>query len=354
MNQQEKMQIVTEEKLSWFIKDCLQACGFQKEESGIIADSLVEADLRGLNTHGVIRIPMYLNRVRAGLINPQAQYAVLMNKANLALLDAQNGMGQLASIAAMNLAIEKAGQSSVGMVGVSNSNHFGTAAYYSMMAASRGFVGIACSNTEPLMAAIGGADAVVGNNPLSIAIPQEDRPDLVLDMAMSAAAIGKIVLAQKKDGSIPWGWATDKHGQETTSAEEALDGGTLLPFSGPKGFGLALVVDVISGILTGAGYGSQVHSPFTDFSSPQNVGHMFMAINIAEFMPLELFYQRIKDMMDMLKSARKAPGITEVYYPGEIESNTYQLRKQHGIPLPEKLLSELNQYAQDLGVAHRL
>lgn len=346
--------LVKHEKLFEFAVDCFLCSGFAEEKARLIANTLIEADLRGLNTHGVIRIPMYLNRVRRGLINPLAETKVVVANDNMAILDAGNGMGQPCSFLAMNLAMEKAAASTIGMVGVRNSNHFGAAAYYTMMAAERQMVGICCSNTEPLMAAPGGAKAVVGNNPLSLAFPGGDKPAIVIDMAMSAAAIGKIVLAQKKGESIPLGWATDKRGNNTSEPNAALDGGTLLPFAGPKGYGLALAVDILAGILTGSGFGQGVKSPFNDFLHQQNVGHMFMALNIASFMPVENFLGQVEKLITEIKAAPTANGVNEVYLPGEIEFNTKALRLAAGIPLPVSLLEELEAYGNELGVKYRL
>ncbi|ATW26681.1 Ldh family oxidoreductase [Candidatus Formimonas warabiya] len=353
---QDKATLVTinHQKLLSFALECFLCTGFEEESAQLIADSLIEADLRGLNTHGVIRIPMYLNRVKTGLIDPLARVNLIKENDNMAVLDAGNGMGQPASVYAMQKAIEKAGVSTISMVGVRNSNHFGTAAYYSMMAAERRMLGISCSNTEPLMAAPGGAKAVVGNNPLSIAIPGGNKPDIVIDMAMSAAAIGKIVLAQKKGESIPLGWATDKIGNVTTDPNEALDGGALLPFSGPKGYSFALAVDILAGILMGSGFGEDVKSPFNDFLNQQKVGHMFMAINISAFTNLEKFLANVEELIRQIKTAPVAPGVKEAFLPGEIEYNTKCTRLVDGIPLPVGLIDELNAYAQELTVKSRL
>jgi len=346
--------VIDHQKLLHFAKECFLSAGFAEECAQLIADSLIEADLRGLNTHGVMRIPMYLKRVKAGLIDPLAQVKVVKENANMAILDAGNGMGQPASMYAMQKAIEKASVATISMVGVRNSNHYGTAAYYSMMAAQQRMLGISCSNTEPLMAAPGGAKAVAGNNPLSIAIPGGKKPDIVVDMAMSAAAIGKIVLAQKKEQSIPLGWATDKMGNDTTDPNQALDGGSLLPFAGPKGYGLSLAVDVLAGILMGSGFGEEVKSPFDDFLHQQKVGHMFMAIDISAFMDLEEFLAKAEALIGQIETAPAAPGVQEVFLPGEIEFNTKCRRLVDGVPLPIGLIDELNAYAQELAVTSRI
>lgn len=344
----------TAEQLHEFTVQCFLGAGFSRENAQMVAQSLIEADLRGLNTHGVIRIPMYLKRVKEGVLDPSGQVRIIRDESLVAILDAGNSMGQLASLQAMDLAIGKAKEYGIGIAGVRSSNHFGTAAYYAMQASSRGLIGLACSNTEPLMPAIGGAQAVVGNNPLSVAIPVPDGPDVVMDMAMSAAAIGKIVLAGKRGESIPAGWAADRNGVETTDPAEALDGGTLLPFSGPKGFGLAVVVDVLAGVLTGAGFGKTVYSPFHDFDHPQQVGHFFMVLDPERFLGREIYNNRISTLVrDILESPR-APGVDKLYLPGGIEAQTQERRLREGVPLPPALIEELNSLAGELGVPVRL
>lgn len=267
----------------------------------------------------------------------------------MAIFDACNGMGQVASCRAMKKAIEKAGTTTIGICGVRNSNHFGTAAYYSVMAAEQNMIGISCSNTEPLMPAPGGGKAVVGNNPTSMAVPTGEGFSLALDMAASAAAIGKVLLAQKQGLSIPSGWATDRLGVETSDPKQVMDGGMLLPVGGHKGYGLSLMVDVLAGILVGAGFGDRIHSPFTGPENPQNLGHLFVAIDVSRFLPLDQFLAHVKSLCHEIKTAPTAPGVQEVFLPGEIEHMTKQKRLKEGIPLPEGVVSELDAYAAELG-----
>lgn len=354
MTQENLTVIVSKDNLFRFAQDCFRSAGFAEDKANLIADTLIEADLRGVNTHGVIRLPMYLNRVRRGLIDPKAEPVLVQENDNMAIWDAKNGMGQPISVKAMEMAIDKAAKSTVAIVGVRNSNHFGAAAYYSMMAADRGMIGICCSNTEPLMPAPGGREAVVGNNPFSFAFPVKDKPHVVVDMAVSAAAIGKIVLAQKKGIKIPLGWAVDKNGKDTTEPDQALDGGLLLPVGGPKGYGLALITDILSGILMGSGFGKEVKSPFTDFVNRQRVGHLFMAINIASFLPLEEFMLNLGSLADDIKESPKAEGTKDIFMPGEIEHNVKQERLASGIPLPAALVEELNTLATELGAVERV
>ena len=346
--------VFSHESLLQFTVECFSRAGFEESKALFIAETLIEADLRGLNTHGVIRIPMYLDRVKLGLIDPSAETKVILDQGSFAILDAQNGMGQIASQLAMEMALEKAKSPAVALVGVRNSNHFGAAAYYSMMALEKKAIGICCSNTEPLMPAPGGAKAVVGNNPFSVAIPAKNRLPIVVDMATSAAAIGKIMLAQKRGNSIPPGWATDRFGNDTTDPEKALDGGMLLPVGGPKGYGISIIIDVLAGILMGSGFGEKVKSPLKDLENRQRAGHLFMAINIESFLPVDQFCSHVDDLIDQVKNGPKAAGVKEVFLPGEIEYHTKNRRLKEGIPLPQDLVQQLEAYGKDLGVKSSL
>ena len=333
-----------------FSMACFENEGFSSPDARVIADNLLEADLRGLNTHGVLRVMMYLNRVRAGVLDSRAEPELLQQTPAFAIWDAHNCMGQLVSVKAMDMAIERARETGLYMVGVRNSNHFGTAAYYTMRAAKQRMIGYSCSNTEVLMPAPGGAQKVVGNNPFSAAFPGGKYPDVVVDMAVSAAAIGKIVLSDKKGIDIPSGWATDAMGIETNDPKKALDGGFLLPVGGPKGYGLGLAVDILAGVLMGSSYGQHVRCPFHDFSGPQNLGHMFIAIDIEKFQPWDSYSQKVEDLIRQIKGSKKAPGVNEIFLPGEMEHNRMTENEANGVSLPVELIVELCDYARGLGL----
>lgn len=343
--------VVPGTQLHAFTTACFQKEGFSAREANSIADNLLEADLRGLNTHGALRVTMYLKRVRAGVLNPRAKPELIQETPIFAIWDAHNGMGQLASIQAMDMAIERAEETGFYMTGVRNSNHFGTAAYYTMRAAKQRMIGFSCSNTEALMPAPGGAQKTVGNNPFSVAFPGGRSPDIVVDMAVSAAAIGKIVLSEKKGVSIPNGWATDAAGMETNDPKKALDGGFLLPVGGPKGYGLGLAVDIMAGILMGSGYGDKVRCPFHDYSGPQNIGHMFMALDVEKFQPWDTYLEKVEDLVRQIKGSKKAPGVQEIFLPGEMEHNRMAENTANGVSLPADLIAELCAFAREIGLA---
>ncbi|MDN5344055.1 MAG: hypothetical protein PWQ18_166 [Clostridia bacterium] len=342
-------------ELQQFCLAVLARVGFAREDASIITDSLIQADLRGLNTHGVMRLPIYLQRLQAGSINPAPRFTVVRESPCHVLIDGDNGMGQVCGTYGMQQALQKAAASGIGIAGVRNSNHFGMAAYYVLQALKENMIGVALSNTEPLMPAPGGAEAVVGNNPIAVGIPAQNSDPIVLDMACSAAAIGKIIIAQKKGERIPAGWATDREGNITSDPQEALAGGFLLPVGGPKGYGLALVVDVLCGVLTGGGFGRQVMTLFSDFHLKQNVGHLFVALNPALFLPLESFLARVDLLSAQIKNSAKARGVAEIFLPGEIEWSKYKesLRGQV-IHLPAPVVAELNSLARGLGMTCQL
>ena len=331
-----------------FTLACFVKAGFSEDDAKVIAANLNEADRRGLHTHGVLRIPMYLKRVLHGVLDPKAVPEIVVETPSFAIVDAKNGMGVLASAKAMDLAIEKAKTTGLYLTGVRNSNHFGTAAYYTMKAADANMIGFCCSNTEPLMPAPGGAEKVVGNNPFSVCFPGGKYPHVVVDMAVSAAAIGKIVLADKAGKAIPNGWATDANGVETNDPKEAL-GGYLLPVGGPKGYGLSLAIDIFS-MLMGGGFSGHTRDPFADYSGPQLLGHMFMAINIDMICGLDQYTANIEELIERVKNTRKATGVSEVFLPGEIEYNRTLANAANGVELPEDLYDELQEFAAQLGL----
>lgn len=330
-------------------RQILVAVDVPEPEAEIIADSLVEANLRGVDSHGVIRLPVYVKRIKMGLVKAKAEYEVLNDTPVTAVISGKHSMGQVLGVKAMELAIEKARENNVGVVAVRDSHHYGSAAYYALKAAENGMIGISMSNTVPLMPAPGGASKAVGNNPLAFAVPAGKNPPLVLDMALSVVALGKLLVAKSAGKPIPEGWATDKHGVPTTDPEKALDGGFILPVGGHKGYGLALMVDILSGVLSGSAFGKGVKSMYSD--NPVSIGHLMMAINIKAFMPLEMFTEKVDALVEEIKSGPKAPGVKEFFMPGEIEHRIKQERLAGGIPLDAKVAEELRELAVSLGIS---
>jgi LDH2 family malate/lactate/ureidoglycolate dehydrogenase len=262
-------------------------------------------------------------------------------------------MGIVAGVRAIDLAMNKAEESGSAFATVKHSNHFGTAAFFTKRAASRGFIAIAASNAPPTMAPWGASEPYIGTNPLSIAIPTGDGEDIILDMATSVVAQGKIIMASKNNEAIPEGWAITKDGQPTTDPHEALKG-TVLPFGGPKGYGIALIIEILSGILSGADFGPYLHNMWTDFETPQNVGHVFHVIDISKFINPEIFYSSIATLKKDIKKLKKAESVSEVFLPGEIEHLKSEKAKEEGVDLSESTINDLMELSDKWGVAHDL
>jgi LDH2 family malate/lactate/ureidoglycolate dehydrogenase len=327
----------------------LERVGVPQAQAEMIAQVVVEGDLRGVESHGVLRLPAYVHRVQAGLMTATTALRAVQERGATLLLDAQGGFGQVAGIHAMNHAIKRARKHGVGLVAVRNANHFGIAAYYTMMALPHKMIGLATTNAAPSMAAWGGTAPVLGTNPVCVAIPTGQDVDIVLDMASSVAARGKIRSSVAKGGRIPLGWALDADGRPTEDPEAALKG-TLLPIGGPKGYSLALVVDVLAGVLTGSDY--SVHlSSVHDLSSRASVGFVMQAVDIRAFAEWSEYEKDVQSLIGEIRNSPRAPGVDRVYLPGEIEWLTRCERRQSGIPVPVELLEQLRSLASDLGVA---
>jgi LDH2 family malate/lactate/ureidoglycolate dehydrogenase len=251
-----------------FCEEVFLSCGMVQEDAAIVADSLVQANLRGVDSHGVARVGIYAKRLKMGLVNPRPNVGIVRESAGTLLVDGDNGMGQVVGVRAIDLGLDKAGKSGGISVGVRRSNHYGAGAYYVQRAVARDAIAFAYSNAPPTMAPWGGVDPYVGTNPYAYGVPAGEHRPIVLDMATSIVARGKIILAAERGEPIPEGWAIDAEGNPTTDAQEAL-AGSVLPFGGPKGYALSLMIDIMAGALTGAGFGPGINSMYDNFDEPQ-------------------------------------------------------------------------------------
>src|SRR5262249_21207803 len=274
--------VIPADRLGAFVAGPVIAVGVPRASAATVAEGLVDADLEGLHSHGVMLIDLYVERLRQGSVSTREAATIVSERDGAVVLDAGHALGQLTGQQAMTIAIDKAGRFAAGIVSVRHGFHFGTAGRYARQAAEAGCIGIAMCNTRPLMPAPGGAERVVGNNPLAVALPTADEVPIVFDMATSEAAMGKIRLAAKAKEPIPDNWAVTQHGTPTTDATEAI-AGMLLPAGGPKGFGLAFVIDLICGLLSGGAWGPGVQPLYGEFTTPYDCSHFFMAIDIAHF-----------------------------------------------------------------------
>ncbi|MFB6722472.1 Ldh family oxidoreductase [Kribbella sp. NPDC056345] len=324
------------------------AVGFEPGDAVSIAVALVEADLRGVSSHGIMLVPMYVDRLNAGGVTRERELDIVSDAGAALVADARGGMGQLSSPQAMGQAIERAGRYGIGLVSVRNAHHFGAASRWAMQAAQAGCLGIAMSNTTPLMPAPGGAERLVGNNPLAIAVPTASGAEIVLDMALSAVALGKIRLAASAGQPIPDTWATDPSGIPTTDPEEAVLG-MLLPAAGHKGFGLALMIDVLTGVLSGGGWGDQVRPLYREPDRPNDCAHLFLAIDPELLGGADSFRHRASGLAARVRGSATAPGVDRLYLPGEIEAERAAHQRRHGVLIERSGLDGLLAAARAVG-----
>jgi LDH2 family malate/lactate/ureidoglycolate dehydrogenase len=338
--------------LAEFVARLFGAVGVPAPAAASVAGGLVEADLEGLSSHGVMLIDMYIERLRQGSVSRDTKAAIVSERQGAVVLDAGNALGQLTAIQAMDIAIGKARQFAAGIVAVRHGFHFGTAGRYAGHAASAGCVGIAMCNTRPLMPAPGGAERVVGNNPLAIALPADGEIPIVLDMATSEAAMGKIRMAEKAKEAIPPTWAVTAQGLPTTNAAEAI-AGMLLPSGGPKGFGLAFLIDLLCGLLSQGAFGAKVQPLYGDFSVPYDCSHLFIAIDVGHFCDLDWFRKQAAQAAAGIRAGARAQGVAELFTPGEPE---WRRRQSSGgeVRLDPSIVAMLTRYARELGVAPSL
>lgn len=338
-----------QQKVFQFCQKLLQGSGVPEEDAAIVTDVLVDTSLEGIDTHGISRLPVYLTRIQNGRINAKAKIKVDRTAPSLANIDGDNGLGQLVGVRSMQVAVEMAREAGVGAAAVRHSNHFGASSYYCKMASSSGMVGMAFTNTPSGIPPWGGKEAYFGTNPISFAFPGKEQP-VVIDMSSSTVARGNIILAAKEGRPIPEGWAIDSEGRPTTDARAALDG-AVLPMAGPKGYAMALAVEIMSGILSGSAYGPRVGWIYDESTQPVNIGHFFLAIDISRLMPQSEFLSRMDHMTGEIKDSPKADGVKEIFIPGERRTNSARKRAEEGIPVSPQLLDELNKLACELGVA---
>jgi L-2-hydroxycarboxylate dehydrogenase (NAD+) len=321
----------------------LQHYGLPEADAAVVADALVQANLRGLDSHGVARLPVYCERLRRRCVNPRPQMKLEHATAVAARLDGDDGMGFVVGRRAMKEALAMAGVYGLGLVLVHRSTHYGMGALYVRQAIEAGFVALAFTNSSPAMAAWGGRSAFLGASPFAAGAPAAGEP-FVLDMAMTVTARGKIRLAAQRGEPIAEGLALDSDGRPTTDARAAM-AGVLLPFGGMKGSGLSLLMEVLCGVLTGAAFGGEVKNPYGDFSGPQNVGHFFLAIKPDLFMPRAQYEARMAALAARTKACPRVPGCDEILLPGEPEARTAAERARLGIPITADVLQALEQEA---------
>lgn len=323
--------LVAAERAREFVTTLLTAKGLPTDDARIIARCLVRADLRGVDTHGITRLPGYLDRLQRGLINPHPALQPKAVTAAVAQLDGENGFGFVVATRAMAVAMEIAGRTGIGLVSAKRSTHFGMAANYLLQAVERGFIALVFTNASPAMPPWGGRSALLGTSPFAAGAPGGANGPFILDMAPSVAARGKIRKALRLGQPIPADYALDKDGRTTTDPARALEG-VVLPIGGPKGSGLSMLMDILGGVISGAAFGGNVGDQYKVFDRPQNVGHFFLAMKPDLFMGLEEYRSRMDELLARIRSAPRAEGFDEILVPGEPEARQEAQRLKAGIP----------------------
>jgi len=318
------------------------------EDAREVAGCLIKAELRGVDSHGLVRLPVYSGRVQAGVVKARPNVRLIPTGTASALVDGDNGLGPAVGARAMDAAVDLAREHGTGFVGVRHSNHFGPAAYYVERAIRAGCIGIAISNAPPHMAPFGGRTRFLGTNPVAVGIPAGEENPLIFDASTSVVARGKIIVAAHTGQSIPEGWAIDPDGHPTMDAERAL-AGSVLPFGGPKGSAISFIIDIFCGVLTGAAFASHLNT-LEDLTTVQNVGHVLAAVRTDLFVDGDAFKQRMDSILRMLRSAPPAPGADRVLLPGEIELASESTMRARGIPLAPPIAAQLEKLGDDLGV----
>lgn len=342
--------LVAAEPAREFVAALLVGKGLPRKDADIVARCLVRADLRGVDTHGIARLPGYLDRLKRGLINPRPALQPKTVTAAVAQLDGENGFGFVVATRAMAAAMEIAGRIGIGLVSARRSTHFGMAANYLLQAIDQGFIALVFTNASPAMPPWGGRSALLGTSPFAAGAPGGANGPFILDMAPSVAARGKIRKALRLGQPIPADYALDKDGRATTDPARALEG-VVLPIGGAKGSGLSMLMDILGGVISGAAFGGDVGDQYKVFDRPQNVGHFFLALKPDLFIGLAEYLSRMDELLHRIHSAPRAEGFDEILVPGEPEARQEARRLKAGIPYRVNNLKPLIEEARRSGLS---
>jgi L-2-hydroxycarboxylate dehydrogenase (NAD+) len=338
-------------RLAEFVARAFVAGGLPQEDAQTLSGLMVEADLRGSDTHGVIRLPLYLRRIRAGGVNARPNIRAVSERPSAALIDGDNGMGHLVMRRAAELAIAKAKATGIGWVGARMSNHAGPAALYVTMPLKHDMIGlyfaVGSNNHLPPW---GGSESLLGTNPMAVAVPAENEPPIVLDMAPTVAAYGKVRLKAQRGEQMPVGWMIDREGKPLTDPKRA-DEGYLLPIGDYKGYGLSLIIGLLAGALNRAALGRDVIDFVKETGKPANTGQAIAAISIAAFMPPEEFKRSVDALVRDIRNSQRLPGVERIWLPGEQSHAKLLDRRSRGVPMPKALRASLDAVARDLNIA---
>lgn len=334
-----------------FTLQALTKAGLSEAHAQIVTENLIQANLRGVESHGITRLlATYIKRIQAGGFNAHPNIRIARESPSAILVDADNAMGAVAGAWTMDECTRRARETGACFAGVLNSNHFGASAFFAIRATEADMVGFTTTNSGPAMAPWGGVEPYTGTNPICFAVPSKEGYPLVLDMATTVTAKGYVMMAQiKGQETIPEGWALDTRGRPTTRTAEAV-AGTLMPVGGHKGYAMSFMIDVLCGVLTGAGFGPHISTIYGDLWRPQSTGHLFAAIDIARFVDPDVFKERLAQMCAEIRAVEKAEAVERIYVPGEIEWERQRAFERDGIPIAEGVRRDFQAVARALGI----
>jgi ureidoglycolate dehydrogenase (NAD+) len=336
--------------LEAFCVEAMRRCGLREEDARITAEVLTTTDTWGVHTHGARQLRGLMKNVHQGRLNPEAKPEVVAEGPGWATIDGHYAMPMRSSWEGMSLAITKAREAGIAYVGVKHSSHFGAAGYYAVMAAQADTIGLSMCNVDPCMTIPGARGRVLGTNPFAYAVPAGEEKPVWLDIATSTVAATKVMAAKATGKAIPENWLVDDDGVPTTDPSAFPERGALLPMAGHKGYGLAVLVEVLTAVLSGAAIMSEVKSWVEDTPEPTNEGHAFIAIDVGRMMPIGEFKARMDRMIREIKAAPKAKGSERIYLPGEMEWERRAQALEHGMLLPEHVMMSLSGLAEDVGM----
>jgi L-2-hydroxycarboxylate dehydrogenase (NAD+) len=337
-------------ELEAFVARALTAVGLPATDAERVARLMILADLRGADGHGIFRLPQYVRRIRAGGMNVRPNIHIVQETAATALVDGDNGMGHLVMRFAAQVAIGKAERLGIGWVGVRQSNHAGPAALYATMPLERDMIGIYLAvGSANHMPPWGGIELLLSTNPIAFAIPAFEEPPIVLDIATSVAAYGKVKTKAQRGEPMPEGWMIDAFGRPLTDPKRAEEG-FLLPIGDYKGYGLALVFGLLAGTLNGAALGRDVIDFNKDDTTPTNTGQVIVALDVARFSPVEVFKRNVDEVIRQMRNSKKMHGVEHIRLPGEQSHATWLERSATGVPMNDTLFKDLQHLASDLGI----
>lgn len=345
------MYFITPEKHIAFVTRVLAQLGIPREDARQAADVIAQSDISGVDSHGLSRLSMYAGRIKQGLVNKTPHLKKIVDNDSVMAFDGDNGLGLVNVPRVMDICIEKARQKGVAVATIKNSNHYGVGNYYALKAIKQNMISVLMTNTTPCMAPTGGTELLIGTNPVTIGVPAGKHFPVILDMATSTVAFGKLQAMARKDEKIPFGWAITKEGKPTDSAKEAIEG-SVLPIAGYKGYGLAVIIDLLSAVLAGAAFAKDIgRLDRPNNPQPEKIGHFLAVIDVAKFQPVAEFKETVDTYIQTMKNSNKIAGVKEIFLPGEIELIKTKERKEKGIPVEPTLAQAIVGLAKEIGLA---